>query len=161
MTAQPWLDSVIDLLQQEIALSSQIDAQLTLERDALLNRDAQSVAQYSQQKNTLLIDLDSKHSTLLQTISDATGQSPEALSSHQWLQTLTDDRKDQLSKLWHDLHDQLKSLKHKNLQNGVSLNRVISRSRFLLRLLKGENSPQTYDAKGMESSSRQGSLGKA
>ncbi|AJQ96799.1 flagellar protein FlgN [Gynuella sunshinyii] len=161
MTAQPWLDSVIDLLQQEIALSSQIDAQLVLERDALLSRDAQSVAQYSQQKNTLLIDLDSKHSTLMQTISEATGQPQEALSDDQWLQTITDARKEQLSKLWYELHDQLKALKHKNLQNGVSLNRVVSRSRFLLRLLKGDNSPQTYDAKGMESSSRQGSLGKA
>ena len=161
MTAQPWLDPVIELIQQEIALSSAITTTLSQEQEALLHRDAPLLAQHNQQKNTLLIDLDDKHSQLLELISEALAQPKEALFAGQWLQAITDPRKEEISRLWQQLHDQLQTLKQKNQQNGLSLNRMVSRSRFLLKLLTGQTEASTYDAHGMESNSRQGSLGKA
>ena len=161
MTAQPWLDPVIELIQQEIALSTEITSMLNQEQEALLHRDAPLLAQHNQQKNTLLIALDNKHSQLLDIISQELSLAKESLIADQWLQGITDQRKNEVSRLWHDLHKQLQTLKLKNQQNGLSLNRMVSRSRFLLRLLTGQTQASTYDAHGMESNSRQGSLGKA
>jgi flagella synthesis protein FlgN len=143
--------SLYDLINTDLVLTSELLKTLQLEREALKQREFDSVVAIVESKTQLLDQLDS-NSRQRQSLLHQAGFTGNQRQIKQVIEQLNDKN---LQRDWNKLLDVVKQCKHENAVNGKMVARGRQTLGHLLNLLRGQvGTPQLYDESGSTTNSK-------